>query len=420
MKRSILLFTLICASLSAFAQKTKIREARDYLTNQNYKKAIPAINEAVANAETKDDAEAWFVRGAAYLQKALDSSIQAPEALGESYRSLVKALTIKPDYSSDINPVLYSHALITFNMGVASYGNKDFTSAYNQFMKIATIYNAGGGKRFINNKEFTELLPSAKTNAAYAALAGKRNKDALTLFTELKNAGSKDPSVYQSIIAIYQEQNNDAAMLATINEARSLFPNDVTFRNLELNYYITSGQQDVLLGKLEAAVKTDPGNAELLFNLGNLYERAAFPKNATGIAMSSPANFSDLFSKAETTYQNAIAANPSIADYHYNFGVLYYEYASEITRQMNTIKGTSAAENEKYDALLAERAALFAKAQPQFESAYSLLDERNSQLTTEEKITYRNVMIGLREIYSRTNNKLKTDELNAKLDALKN
>ncbi|HMK18007.1 MAG TPA: tetratricopeptide repeat protein [Chitinophagaceae bacterium] len=414
------MLTLICGTLSCFAQITKIREAREYLDAQNYKKAILVINEAVANCETKNNAEAWFVRGMAYLHKALDTSVHAPEAAEESYNSLMKALTIKPDYSSDINIALYSHALITFNLGVASYGNKDFSAAYNQFMKVATIYNNGDGKRFINDNKFTELLTNAKTNAAYAALAGKRDKDALTLFIELKNTGSKDPTIYQSIIEIYQRQNNDAAALENINAARSLFPNDPMFRNFEINYYMKSGKQDVLLSKLEAAVKSDPGNPELLFNLGNAYENAAFPKDATGIAMARPANFSDLFSKAETTYQNAIAASPSNADYRYNFGVLYYESAVEIVKQMNNIKGTTAEDNKKYDALLAERTVLFAKALPHFESAYSLLDKRNSQLTIEEKVTYRNAMIGLREIYSRNNNKLKTDELNVKLDALKN
>jgi Tfp pilus assembly protein PilF len=421
MKGFIVLFTLICSSLSAFAQTAKIHEARNYLAGENYNKAILAINDAVANGETKDNAEAWFLRGLAYLQKALDTTVNAPDAVGESYRSLVKALSIKPDYNSEINAPLYSHALITFNLGISSYGNKDFNASYNQFMKVATIYHLGGGNRFINDKAFTELLPSAKANAAFAALAAKRDKDALTLFTELKNAGSKDPNIYQSIIDIYQRQNNDAATLASINAARSIFPNDATFRNLEINYYMKSGKQDVLLNKLEAALKSDPGNAELLFNLGNMYERAAFPKTAEGIAMARPANFSDLFSKAETMYQNAIVANPSIADYRYNFGVLYYESASEINRQMSKINGTTAAENEKYDALLARRTAFFAKAQPQFESAYSLLDQRSSQLTNEEKITYQNVMVGLREIYSRNNtNKAKIDELNLKLDALKN
>jgi len=420
MKKLLVLLTLICSGLSGFAQIPKIREARDYLADQNYKKAILIINEVVANTETANNAEAWFLRGMAYLQKALDTSIHAPEAAEESYSSLMKAITIKPDYGSDINNALYAHALITFNLGVTSYGNKEFSIAYNQFMKVVTIYNVGDGKRFINDKSLTELLASAKFNAAYAAVNGKRDKEALALFTELKNTGSKDPAIYQVIIEIYQRQNNDDAALANINAARSLFPNDPMFRNLEINYYIKSGKQDVLLGKLEAAVKDDPKNAALLFNLGNVYERAAFPKNASGISMAPPVNFSDLFSKAETTYQSAITANPANADYRYNFGVLYYEYAAEITKQMNNIKGTTPEDNKKYDALLAERNALFAKALPHFETAYSLLDGRNSQLTIEEKITYRNAMIGMREIYSRNNNKVKADELKLKLDALSN
>jgi len=418
MKILTILFAFICVGFSTFAQKTKIREARDFLADQNYNKAMLAINEAVTNAETKNNADAWYLRGMAYLYQALDTTVHAPQAAGESYSSLMKALNIKPDYGVEINNALYSHALITFNDGVASYGRKDFTKAYDQFMKVATIYNVGNGKRFVNDEKFTELLTSAKTNAAYAALTGKKDKEALALFNELKNAGSKDATVYQSIIEIYQRQKNDAAVLANITAARNLFPGDPLFRNLEINYYINAGRQDVLVGKLEAAVKDDPKNGELLFNLGNVYERAAFPKSATGAPMARPANFNELFSKAEATYRNAVAANPLNADYNYNFGVLYYEFATEITKQMNNIKGTTTEENKKYDALLAERNAQFARALPLFEKAYSLLDGRNSQLTTDEMVTYRNAMIGLREIYSRNNNKAKTEEIKTKLATL--
>src|ERR1051325_788441 len=121
MKKSVVLLGVLCCSMSAFAQKAKIRDARDYLSDNNYKKAIPVLNEAVANEDTKNNADAWFLRGMAYLQKALDTTAHDPSAAGESYTSLMKALSIKPDYGSEINNALYSNALITFNEGVASY-----------------------------------------------------------------------------------------------------------------------------------------------------------------------------------------------------------------------------------------------------------------------------------------------------------
>lgn len=418
MKKSIVLLALLCGSMSAFAQKSKIRDARDYLSDNNYKKAIPVINEAVANEDTKNNADAWFLRGMAYLQKALDTTAHDLQAANESYTSLMKALSIKPDYGPEINNALYSNALITFNEGVAAYGKKDFNAAYDDFVKVGQIYNAGGN-RFAQDKGFTDLVGSAKTNAAYSALNVKRDADALKLFNELKNTSAKnDSNVYQAIVEINQRLNNDAEALAAINEARAKFPNNQVFRNLELNYYIKTGKQDVLMTKLEEAVKSDPNNAELLFNLANAYERAAFPTDASGKDLPRPANNAELVSKAEDYYKRAIAANGSNPDYNYNLGVLYYTAAADINKKMNDIKGMSPAEQKQYDDLLKQRDAWFDKAVSPFEAAYANLDARTGSLKTDEKITYQKTMIGLREIYSRKNNKAKTDELKKKLDAL--
>ncbi len=417
MKKSIVLLALLSGSLSAFAQKSKIRDARDYLSDNNYKKAIPVINEAVANDETKNNADAWYLRGMAYLQKAIDTTAHAPEAAGESYTSLMKALSLKTDFGPEINNALYSNALLSFNEGVAAYSRKDYSAAYDQFMKVNSIYNTGGKSRFASDKGFTDLTVNAKTNAAYSALNAKRDADALNLFNELKS--TKDSNVYQAIIEINQRQNNDAATLAAITEARSQFPKSQLFRNLELNYYIKAGKSDVLLGKLEEAVKTDPNNSELLFNLANGYQKAAFPKDASGKDLPRPANYSEVFAKGEDAYKKAIAINPSNPDFNYNLGVLYFDVAVDLNKKMNDIKGMSPAEQKQYDALLKERDTWFDKALVPFEAAYSSLDARAGSLSLEEKVTYQNTMIGMREIYSRKNNKAKTDELKKKLDALR-
>jgi len=59
------------------------------------------------------------------------------------------------------------------------------------------------------------------------------------------------------------------------------------------------------------------------------------------------------------------------------------------------------------------------KALPFFEKAYALLDPRAASLDINEKTTYRDVMTGMREIYSRQNQRSKVDELKVKLDALR-
>ena len=427
MKKTLILGTMLAISTGVWAQKSKMRDARDYLSDNNYKKALPVINEAVNNDETKGNAEAWYLRGMAYLQQATDKTATATGASTEAYTSFQKALSLKPDYDNTINSPLYNVAILSFNDGVEAYKKNDHSAAYDQFMKVVSIY--GNGKRFTNDKifaaqylqSFAELVTNAKANAAYAALNAKRDNDALSLFNELRTApGPKDSNIYLSIIDIYARQKNDAQLLAAITEGRTLFPTNNTIRNQELNYYIMSGKQDVLLGKLEDAVKGDPNNAELLFNLGNSYERAAFPKDAAGKDLPRPANFADLFAKAESAYARAIAANPSNPDYQYNAGIIYYNNAADFTKKMNAITGMSAPEKKQYDALLAERNGNFTKALPYFERAYGILDAKYTpDMSVPEKVTYQNSMIALREIYSRQDNKTKFEEIKKKLDALK-
>ncbi len=410
---------MLLAATGAWAQKSRMRDARDYLRYQEYKKAIPAINEAVAHEDTKNNPEAWYLRGMAYLQQALDSTANAPNAASESYSSLMKALTLKPDYDPEINNGLYSNAMLAFNEGVAAY-QADPGVAYEKFMRVADIYKAGNGQRFVRDKNFTDLVLSAKSNAAYSALNAKKDTEALALLNEIRTtAPVKDSNVYQSLIEIYQRQGKDAQVLPIITEARTHFPNSQLFRNIELNHYIKSGQSDVLLGKLEDAVKAEPGNSELLFNLANVYERSAFPKNDSNRPMPKPANYTEMFSKAEAAYDGAVKAAPNNPDYNYNFGVLYYEAAAELSRQMGEIKGMTPDDQKKYDGLLAQRDAQFTKALPYFEKAYALLDAKAGSLDNSEKVTYQNTMIGLREIYSRRNNAAKTAELKTKLDGMK-
>ncbi len=355
----------------------------------------------------------------AYLQAAIDTNSGMTNAADESYSSLQKAIALKPDYPKEINNALYSNAVIAFNKGVEAYRKEDYSNAYDAFIKTVNIYNINGGQRFAGDANFGALVANAKSNAAFCAYYAKRDDAALVLLNELRNTpGNMDSNVYAAIAEVYQRQKKDDQVLATIAEARKKFPNNQQFRNLELNYYINSGKQDALLAKLVDAVAADPNNAELQFNLGNAYERAAFPKDAAGKAAPRPANFDDLFGKAEAGYSKALALSPNNATYNYNAGVLYYERASALNNDMNAIEGMTAADDKKRAALLSERNKYFDKAIPYFENANKTLGAQAS-LNADDKVTYQSAMIGLRQIYALRDRMAEANALKAKIDALK-
>ena len=420
MKKTVFTIAFLAIATGTWAQKSKIRSSKEYLSDNNYTKAITVIDEAVANDDTKNNADAWYYRGIAYQMKSEDTTVKSPDAAEIASASFIKALELKPDYGEEINNPLHRNAITLYNEGVVLYSNKEYKNAYAKFMKVNDIYNVSGGKRYGNDVKFKELAISAKNNAAYCSLKDNNDDQALMLFKEIKNQQTpKDTNVYYAILEILERQKKTDELLALNTEAMGQFPNNKQFKNIELNYYLNNQKMDVLIPKLEAAVQGDPNNPELLFNLGNGYEKISFPKDASGKLLPRPANAEELFGKAEDAYKRALALKPESPDYNYNFGVLYYDVAVEYNRQMNDIKGMSAAETKKYDDLQVKRDAQFAKALPYFEKTYAILDVQGANMSEADKPTYTNSLRGLLEIYSRQNNKEKVDVLRKKLNDLK-
>jgi Tfp pilus assembly protein PilF len=418
MKKEFFFSILILSACNAIGQSSKLKTAEQYLINKDYTNAITTINEAAANSDTKNTARVWYIRGMAYLGKAMaGNSFDAADIARSSFE---KAIALQPDYDpNEINDPLYRTALFAFNAAVTDYTNKAYPQAYNKFMNVAAIYKINGGRRFAGNSDFSEININAKTNAAYSALANAQYTVAANLFEQvLAEKPVKDSTIYQTLVEIYLQGKNETdkvKLIKILTAARHDFPESRYFRDREINYYITNGMQKQLLSSLEQAVANDENNPELLFNLANGYERIAFPTDAAGNLLLQEPGSDEYFTKAENMYKKALAIAPGNADYNYNIGILYYNAASLINKRLTEIKGTSPEENKKYDALLEERKVQFDLALPYFEKAYTILDERSGALNESEKVTYRNSITGLREIYTRRNNKEKVAELNNKL-----
>ena len=113
-----------------------------------------------------------------------------------------------------------------------------------------------------------------------------------------------------------------------------------------------------------------------------------------------PANSTDYAAKAEDAFQKALKLSPDNPAFNYNFGALYFNQATDVNNQMNAITGSSEADLKKYDNLKAQRDALFAKACPYFEKAKNVYSSQKD-LKADEKITYKNSLKALMDIYSR-------------------
>jgi len=424
MKKVLLVAAGLSMSFMGLAQKKNVTTAIQAMSNGDLDEAQKAIDAAVLDESTKNDEKAWMTRGDVYLKLVEAGKMPQDKAIQEAANSYMKAAQLKPDYKTqDLNTRLLNIASSYYNTGITAYNNKQYAEAYTALEMPVKIHDMEGGKRFSSNKSFDTVATEAARVQAYSAFYQNKYDDAAVIINKLKdNPIVEDPNNYLILAEIYSKQNNDAALQKAIEEGRKKYPNDPNLRNQELNIYIKSGKQDELIKKLEdaiAAEKDEKIKAELYFNLGNTYNNMAFPKDAAGKDMAKPANYTDVVSKAETAYQNAIKTEPTKAEYQYNMGALYFNQATEVNNKMNAITGNSAADNKKFDDLKKQRDAYFTKALPYLEQTYNLLDSKSSELNQDDKYTYQASIIALREIYTRLNQLDKAKAMKAKLDSLK-
>ncbi len=414
----LLVFIAICAFVTpVFAQRINLDSARIYLAQDNYTKAMPFANEAAKNAKTKDDPEAWFLRGMVYLSLTMDETAKSPNSITEAYGYFLKTLTLKPDYGMEINKPLYSVAIIKFNRGSAFFAEKSFERAYNEFAEIYAIYKMDGGKRFKDNKEFKAVEIDARKNAAYSANNSGRSKVAATLLEDLIKEGiTDDTHVYETLIDIYDAGKNTTEELAVINGARKQFPDNQTFRIMEINYYIGNGIREGLQAKLEEALKLEPENTDLLFHLGELCIETAFPADAQGKLLAQPANFEQLYATAENSYTRALKISPDAAAQYYDFGMLYYNHSRWFGQQVDD---NPTAGDKAVSEWTAKSSEELAKALPHFEKAFSLMDAKANLLTDSEKPVYQNTMIALRQIYTRNGDAAKKEKMDKAIEKMK-
>lgn len=419
MKKLLFIAAWAAISISSFAQKSEVRSAKNALADKDFSKAQKAVDAAVANPETQNDPAAWHVRSMVYLAMQQQPGNEGKRYYEEAGKSLMKVVELKPTFEKqDVTNKLSVVALYNFNEGLAAYDKQDYTGAFNRFGEVGNIHNIEGGKRFEGNKRFDTIARQASTYQGYSAYYGDKYDEALPLLLKAKNDPIvKDVRNYLMIADIYEAKNDETNLLATINEAKTAYPKEQSVTNRELNYYVKSGKSDVLVGKLEDAIKADPANSELLFNLAIAYDNMANPKDKNNKELPKPANYNELFSKAETAYDNTVKAAPQKADAYYNYGALYFNRAVSINDQMNKLT-TSAADTKKYDALKIERDEWFNKAVPHFEKVVSIWEPSAKTLKGDDYNNYQAAIIAAKEIYAKQNNIEKSNEMKKKLETV--
>ena len=390
MKKTLLTLAIVAISVVTFAQKHNIVNASIALRNENFVEAKQYIDEAYNNESTSNEAKMWNYRSKIYLEiekqhKELDSEaiFKATEAhlkcmqKDKKGRVIVKKWTAEEDVLSG----LVNCGYLLFNAAIDSYNTEDYKASLKYYSTIFDIipYDSEDQLKRGNITKETILF-----NSFFSSNKMKDNAKSKELLQELININFNEPAIYIHMSNIYMDEGNSDNALEYLALGREMFEMDQGLVNTEINLYIQLGRTSELIGKLGEALELDPENDLLLFNRGTIYDQQGD------------------FINAEADYKLSLVINPDAFGTNYNLGALYFNSAIE---QNNKANATS--NNSTHKKLKSKADALFAKALPFLEKAYSI-DSKD-----------KNTLLSLKQLYYMNGDYAKSSEMKKTIEGLK-
>lgn len=375
MKKLALTFALLLIAGLTIAQNKNVRKAERALENGDLQEAKELINEAVEHEKTMSDPKTWYTRGTIY-QASLNKEGYSEDLVtkaSESYDKVFEMVDEGDKYFmlTDLKVQELWGGFI--NEGSEAYSAQNFEGAIKAFEKALMV------------------IPDDTTATLYAGVASqqiKDNKTALKYYYRLIDLDYQDPEIYGSIISIERYANEDFEKAIEVTRmAKEQFPENDSFEKQEINLLIESGQVDLAKDRINDAIKKDPENANLYFNLGYLYEQLEQPE------------------KAEEAYLKAIEIDPDYLDANYNYAVYYYNKAADLFAKARDMDlQTYRKEGKKIEK---EAIEYLKKAKPYFEKSLEIAPEELAVIET------------LQTLYTQLGENKKAEEMMNKADEIK-
>jgi len=426
-KWSILLVSLFLAigytnaqdSPSKMMKKADRAYSKYNLDQRNNKeeliKARDLIQSALEDEEVANEGRAWVVKGQVYSSLAnedIKMQIANPEAAPSypdapyiSYESFYEALNVaeKSRYEREALEGLGNLTPIFSTLGNSYLQQQDYAKAYEPLGALLNIHETfvaeGENPIYQNEADYNQ---QRFVVAICATQAGDTPK-AKELLTELYNEEYQEAAVYSSLFELLMNEDNTEMALEVLDKGKALFPDDNTILFARINYYIQNDELELLEESLMQAVNAEPENASVHSALANVYmkiynrmidEEGYDEKEATRYR-----------NMAIEYYDKAIALDPDDFEPYYSVGSIYFNEAAVITQQMSEL-GIEKPDQIMYDSLKVESEKLFEKALPYFKKAESLNPNDINSL------------IALREIFARTNEYEKVQELKVRVEKI--
>ena len=345
-------------------------------------KALASINEAIANDKTKDKAKTWFTRGEIYNQL-LDPAtqtlfakytkdMQPGEPVQKALESYNKALALDGptgEYGKQVPGRLTNLYGIAFNAGVTSFNAANSAEAKDkaqEYDKAVASYRLASQ---INPQDTASVLYGAYALEGKQDYAGAKAAYNQLLAMDAYKTKPASVQVYNRLLYIAQQQNDQAGVQQVLQQAITAYPNNKNFLTQELNMYISTGRGKEAIDKIKHAIEVDPSNSNLYTVLGSVYDQNKQPD----LAMQS-------FKKATELDPKNFDAQFNLGIYNFNQAAALYTKASKLDLKTYQLKGRPLeAEGKKY----------FEASVPYFEKALEIQPNDAGSISALQKVYFR-------------------------------
>ena len=419
MKKLLLIATFVAGGMGLKAQT--LDDVTEQLKKQQYKEAKASIDKYLADAKNSNNADAWYYKGRAYNSLSYDATVAKPEAYQlkvDAYDAFKKNQQLDPK-EIRMKSEMYSSYLDLyfglFDLGATQFNAKNYDLAYDAFRKALEV------KDFILAKQYTytqaKLYPldtALVLNTAITATQLKKDDEALKYYTKLTSAnvsGKDYEDVYMLVAEAYAKKNDLAQLTPFLAKAKSLYPGNDYWNELELKQLSTKGDKTALYAKYDELIAANPSSFSLPYNYSIEMYNSLYGQDEK------PADIAATQAKLTETLKKAIANDKGIEASVLMSNHLFNN-AAEYSSKALQIKGTKPEDLKKK----AELKAVYNKKMDEFipyaESVVAYYDGKDNLKAT-QKATYQNVLVYLSDVYNAKGDAKKAAEYDKKRSAIK-
>jgi len=416
MKKFLSLALAVSLFVNAGAQD--LDQINDLMAKSKFKEAKTGIDKYLQNPKKANDAEGWYYKGRVYNSLSHDSTVPQSELFqlrNDAYNAFKQNQQLDP---ADIYMKLETYNSYLdlyfgfYDLGAKEFNSKNFNGALESFKKSNEV------KDYILAKKYTyaqiTLYPldtALVLNTAASAVQAKKEDEAVVYYRKLTDAnvsGKDYLEIYEYLVDYYNRKEDQANLQTMLAKAKSYYPENEFWYDVEIRNAKKSGDPALLLAKYEELLKQNPKNFTLSYNYGIELYNGLYGKDAkTGDNTEAKNKLTGVLQQAINNEPNGdVTATVMMANHLFNV-------AADELNASNMIKSTKPEDVKKKADLKTQAHKTMDECIKYAETAEKHYDGLPN-LTGGQKANYK-IMIGyLGDIYSLKNNKAKTAEYEKK------